>query len=195
MLDLPEGIVDDVFGNLSGRYGFFRMLGFLIEEDVAMEGFQGQRLVGAVGRDVDPLTDMNHFLSAYQYAGNNPVSASDPTGLFQLYQPPTTMQGPSYYNNLNNFGLPTINQMNLEIGFDDGMSGGGIAGGGGGGGMYIGGGAYQLPNGGVVDQTTAINFAMSTYGGVSPHSSANEKSRLFALKSEKALYLGKLTRL
>lgn len=30
---------------------------------------------------IDPLTDRANYQSAYQYAGNNPVSANDPTGL------------------------------------------------------------------------------------------------------------------
>ncbi|HET6256664.1 MAG TPA: DUF6443 domain-containing protein [Puia sp.] len=115
----------------------------------------------------DPLADMSNFLSVYQYAGNNPISANDPTGLFAQYQASPTMQPTSYYNNSNNFGLPTINQINQEIGFSDGMDNSGNAGGGGGSGMYLGGGAYQLPNGDVVDQTTAINYAMNVYGGTS----------------------------
>jgi RHS repeat-associated protein len=116
---------------------------------------------------VDQLADMDHFLSVYQYANNNPVSVNDPTGLLQQYQSGPTPQGPSYYNNSDNFGLPTIGQINQAIQFYDGMPSSGNASSGGGSGMYLGGGAYQLPNGDVVDQTTAINFAMNTFGGTS----------------------------
>jgi RHS repeat-associated protein len=112
---------------------------------------------------IDPLADMTHFQSAYQFADNDPVSGNDPTGLFRQYQPPPTMQSGSYYNVLNNFGLPTIDQINQTLQFYDEM--GAAANGGGGGVMSQGNGVYQLPNGDIVDEWTATNYALSTYGG------------------------------
>jgi RHS repeat-associated protein len=123
---------------------------------------------------IDPMSDMNHFESTYQYADNNPISGNDPTGLFKPYTPPPTYLKPSYYSNSNNWGLPTIQWINQQIGFSDGMPGGadasnsgGGGGGGGGGPIYKGNDVYQLPNGDYVDFWTALNYVMDHYSGTS----------------------------
>ena len=54
---------------------------------------------------VDPMADMSHAMTVYQYANNNPISTNDPTGLFAPSQPTPKMQGPSFFNSSNNFGL------------------------------------------------------------------------------------------
>ena len=52
--------------------------------------------------------------------------------------------------------------------------------------MYLGGGAYQLPTGEIVDQTTAIAFALDTYGGTSTTYTGPNAQSLFGIISGQA---------
>jgi RHS repeat-associated protein len=109
---------------------------------------------------IDPLADKSVFSSTYNYAGNNPILANDPTGLLK--------QNPQ--------------EQAEEAALMEQAAGGGGGGGGGGGSdvdesmddaadmsysgqMYLGGGVYELPDGEIVDQSTAVAYAESTYGG------------------------------
>lgn len=128
-----------------------------------------------VGRffQIDPMAGKFSSLSTYQYALNDPILSNDPSGAEPIVTTPTTPQG------ILNSGMENLpdEQNAWESGdmsffylggWEDPDWGGNVGNGTTGlsaGPIYQGNGNYVLPNGQSVDYQTAINYALSTYGG------------------------------
>ncbi len=73
--------------------------------------------IGRFG-EVDPMTDLFHSLSTYQYSDNNPVLINDPTGLYAHYQQDPTMASTATKYLNPNFGGPSIDEINSITGYN-----------------------------------------------------------------------------
>jgi RHS repeat-associated protein len=122
-----------------------------------------------VGRffQMDPLVDKYQSLTTYQYAGDNPILNNDPSGS-------TFAPNVSHGQGGNPGPIPeaVFDGMDNGDGGDflyGGASGGALAGGPGSnsgmGSIYQGDGTYMLPGGQIVDQATALAYALSRFGG------------------------------